>query len=399
MEDEEHSSSCTCSSHSCSSTSSCSTSTKNSRKKRTRQNSSKHKSSDDTDQFDELYTKLPGSFFEPIETRKTHEREHSRKTPIIIEKVVPTVPKSIPILNPLPTLQSLDIANTEHEKNPAPRSQSHASLGSYRINERGEKITKEGNRIIYMDVVRANMTTDKIDPHVTESLKSRSRSRRKHQSKEIPVIDIQQIQQFIDEKITEKQRIPAISTNAASVSSTIDIIPLTKKDVSILIDQHINKYIENKPNNLNNQDTQLPKEGSQISIKHKLQRKLSTVSTIYSSKHEIRQRRSHSVRTDNSAIDHVEHASLASASLSQTSSIPKPKSRTPSIITSEKLDEYVANIYGTRSARSDTVSSKVSQEVQQPATPKAPQPEFISPFRYMTSSVNPSIMLEFHKAY
>ncbi|CAF3200146.1 unnamed protein product [Rotaria socialis] len=389
MEDEDKSSSYTCSSKSCSSLSSSSTQHSC---KRSQRRSYKQKSFDDTDQFEESLSNAQASSFEPISTSKNSHVREKRKAPIVIEKVVPTVPTSIPILNPILPQQPLDISNCEQESTAGSLSKSDVPSFSYRINEHGEKITKEGNRIVFMDVIRPNTNNNTIDPQSDRPSKFRSRSRRQWQPKHIPVIDIQSIQRFIDENNSKNQRQTSASIiNDKSVDRANDTTPRLKTtDMTEIIDEYFKDYNGHKTK-LSNHETQSIDDRVKSPNTQKPRRTASIISSTHSSANGSLHRRSQSTVNAGVKVNYVRRSTTSS-----TSSIVKP---IVPVFSDEKLDEYISNIYGTNRSITSKTSSKNREESKSSNIPTTLNPTYIPAFRYMQSSVNSNLFREYYNAY
>ncbi|CAF2099653.1 unnamed protein product [Rotaria magnacalcarata] len=385
MDDEEKSSSYTCSSKSCSSLSS---SSAQHSCKRSQCRSYKQKSSDDTDQFEESSSNGQASSFEPISTSKNSRVREKRKPPIVIEKVVPTVPSSIPILNPFLPQQPWDISNCEQESTAGSLSKSDVPSFSYRINEHGEKITKEGNRIVFMDVFRPNTNNNTIDLQSYRSSKSRSRSRR--QPKHIPVIDIQSVQQFIDEKHSKNQRHTSIISDK-SVDRANDTTPRLKtKDMIEIIDEYFKDYNGHKTN-LSNHEIQSIDDHVKSPNAQKPRRTASIISSTNSSTNRSLHRRSHSAANAGVKVNYVGRSTISS-----TSSMVKP---IVPVVSDEKINEYVSNTYGTNRSITSKTSSKKREESIPSNIPTTLNPTYIPAFRYMQSSANSNLVREYYNAY
>ncbi|CAF3639034.1 unnamed protein product [Rotaria socialis] len=376
MEDEDKSSSYTCSSKSCSSLSSSSTQHSC---KRSQRRSYKQKSFDDTDQFEESLSNAQASSFEPISTSKN---SHIALFSNIF----------IPILNPILPQQPLDISNCEQESTAGSLSKSDVPSFSYRINEHGEKITKEGNRIVFMDVIRPNTNNNTIDPQSDRPSKFRSRSRRQWQPKHIPVIDIQSIQRFIDENNSKNQRQTSASIiNDKSVDRANDTTPRLKTtDMTEIIDEYFKDYNGHKTK-LSNHETQSIDDRVKSPNTQKPRRTASIISSTHSSANGSLHRRSQSTVNAGVKVNYVRRSTTSS-----TSSIVKP---IVPVFSDEKLDEYISNIYGTNRSITSKTSSKNREESKSSNIPTTLNPTYIPAFRYMQSSVNSNLFREYYNAY
>ena len=207
MDDEDQSCTCTSSSssHQSSSSTMSSISTKHSRKQN-RHTLNKPKTVNDTDQFNLAFSNLQTSSFEPVLPEKKFK---IIKRPIIIEKVLPKPIQPIPILNPKLPLQLTDPIQKLHVDCNQPEDSSSIS---YQINEHGEKVTKDGNRIVFMDVVRMNPNqSPPTDLQPYKSSTPRARSHRHRTSKKIPIIDMRSIEQLFNEE-NSKQKTTTIKS-------------------------------------------------------------------------------------------------------------------------------------------------------------------------------------------
>ena len=274
MDDEDHS--CSCSSSTSSTNSSIKTmssaSTEYSRKTN-RSRLQKSKTMDDTDQFNLPLSNLQTSFFEPIQSRKNTTR---KKRPIIIEKVLPKSAVSIPILYPKLPPSTSNSPNSNEEILLDSHQPFDSTSISYEINDRGEKITKQGNRIVFMDVVRMNTDPKAIESPSYQSSTSRRRHRshRHPVSKQIPIIDLQSIERLFNEKDSTNPPRASITTEHRAKEQTQYTHHSTTPAQFEIIEQYFEDYQGNK--------IQSPDRSKQASSS----RKSSTYSSTHSSKNE-----------------------------------------------------------------------------------------------------------------
>lgn len=397
MEKEENSCSCN-SSIKPSSSSSSSISTEYSHRQ-SEQRSIKQKTpdSDDTDQFNISVLNLETSSFEPVSTQN---RFKTKKPPIIIEKVLPKPIPSIPILNPKLPKQLSEHSNPTQEVNLNYIPITDVPSMSYRINERGEKITKEGNRIIFMDVVRPNLNKNQTDlqsytPSISKSRSHRKRSSRKH----LPIYDVDSIQRIYDEKKSKNQRQTNLNTDENVNNNSDHTKPVSTPDKLEIIggffeDPHGHKT------KLNQFEAQTILDHFESSSKIKQQRKNSTISSTSSSKSGSHNRRSHSkISTTISSINREEDPSITSVSQIQRIPIMNHASPTLSILTNDKLHEYVKNIYGTPQSIKSSSPSTRQESIKSLDKTAVMNAAYLSAFRYMQSSINPNLIQEYRNAY
>jgi hypothetical protein len=383
MDNEEPSCSCSYSS-SQSSTSTCSISTGYSRKQN-RIHSHKPKFIDDTDQFDASFSNLQTSSFEPIVPQKNSK---TKKTPIIIEKIVPKPVLSIPILNPKLPQQSLDLFDSEQESNMNYNPSSDFSSIPYHINERGEKITKEGNRIVFMDVVQMNTNQNPIDLQSYRS--ATAHSKRQRAAKHIPILDIQSIERLFNETNSKNQQRTSINIDNKSKDPPNHINHSTATDKLEIIDRYLEDYQGN-----NIKSTEHPVQSESSSIKNQ-RRKSSIISSTNNSKTETHPRRSHSSLMTSPPINYVERPLVPSSAENPVSTIIKQNSPTAPVLTNEKLHRYISDIYGIPRSIQSASSSGTHQEIK---SSNNSNPGYLSAFRYMQSSMNRNAFQEYPNAY
>ncbi|CAF4441951.1 unnamed protein product [Rotaria sp. Silwood2] len=168
------------------------------------------------------------------------------------------------------------------------------------------------------------------------------------------------------------------------------------------------EIIEGYFEDFNGRKIKLNKNEAQLMFNHfessnikKQQRQISTSSSTNSSKNKRHHRRSKSTITTGASINYVERPSIPSLPSTQKSSIVKKKPPTPPVLTNEKLNEFVSNIYGTARSITSNSSSRNHQERNSSisTTTTVVNPTYISAFRYMKSSVNPKFLQEYRDAY
>ena len=397
MENEEDSCSCNYSIKPSSSSSS-SISTKYSHRQ-SEQSSIKQKTpdSDDTDQFNISVLNLETSSFEPVSTQNSFK---TKKPPIIIEKILPKSIPSIPILNPKLPKQLSEHSNSTQEVNLNYIPVSNDSSISYRINERGEKITKEGNRIIFMDVVRPNLNKNQTDLQSYTPSISKSRSHGKRSSKKhLPIYDVESIQRLYNEKKSKNQQQTNLNTTE-NVNNDSDHTKPTSTPDSLEITGGFFEDSHGHKTKLNQFEVQSILDHFESSSKIKQQRINSIISSTSSSKSGSHNRRSHSKTTTTiSSINREEDPSITTVSQIQGIPIKKLTSPTLSILTNDKLHEYVKNIYGTPQSIKSSSSSTRQESIKSLDKTAVMNTAYVSAFRYMQSSINPNLIREYRNAY
>ena len=388
-EDEKQSCSCatTSSSKSKSSVSTSSASTEYSRKPN-RSRTTKSKPNDDTDQFNASFSNLQTSSFEPISPQKTIK---NKKPPIIIEKVVPKPISSIPILNPKLPQPLFDI--------PAPIPESHTNYHtssdlasiSYEINERGEKITKEGNRIVFMDVVPMNRSKKPIDLQSSSSTRV-PRSHRQKSTRPIPIINVQSIEKLFHEKNSPNQRRSTTKTGTRPNEQHQITNHLTTADQFEIVEQYFEGSRRNKSHSTETTIDSILSSNNQG-------RKPSLKSSTNSSKSEKHHRRSQSTLITGPSINYVERPVVSSLTHNQISTLVPQKAPTPPVINANKLQEYIADIYGTARSIQSSSSGTTHQDIRSVNNSAVTNATYISAFRYMQSSVNRDLFQEYRNAY
>ena len=340
MDDEERSSVCSCSSSSSSST------------KHRRRHRHRRKSRHNTDQFHASFSQSQTSTFNP-------SLVSAQKAPIIIEKVVPNPMIALPQTSP----QYASEQPQQSLISPNPDQQTNVNYipysNTYQVNEHGEKITQEGNRIVFMDVVQPNINNNKneAEQYITPTPRSHSH-RRRRRSKHIPVIDLRSIENFIN-KEKSKQRQKDDNDSEDHYLSTADVLELVEE----YFDDYKGKKIE-----LNGDDADIMLqhiEASSKKIKHRRSK----------NSHNEARRGGHSLLTSGPSVNYVERPPIIS----------------PPVFNSDPVNEYVTKMYGT--------SEKTEHETQPPVNNDEANQNYMSPFRYMQSSVNPLLLREYRNAY
>ena len=396
MEDEEQ----TCSCASSTSTSSSSSHTSISSSPST--NSSPSKSEAHSDQFDASIAHIQVSSFEP---ERTGQKKTSRKAPIIIEKVQPNPLLALPILHPklprqrqIPSIKSIPLPDEEVEIAPVPLSDPFNI--SYQVNERGEKITKDGNRLMYMDVVRPAIRkqTDASDTHQSPKKPLRTDRRR---SSQIPIIDIQSLERLFQEKHVTERRTSSRNTDRQSNEHHREFRQLIASDMLPTIDDYF-QYDEQHSSKSNRHED--PVTPTYMQAADPQRKSIRTVSSVPSSTRRLHQR-SHSIMPST----HYGQQSPVSSHRSreaQKVTLPlrlKPTHPVSSTLTNEQLNEFVSNIYGTagsvRSSSSSLNRPKVQASTNESFQPMQPTSlanhSYASAFRYMQSSINPNLLREY----
>ncbi|CAF1332806.1 unnamed protein product [Adineta steineri] len=314
MDDEDHSCACTCSSKSSSSLSSIST--EFSRRQKRHRHSNKQKLSEDTDQFNESLSQLQASSFEPVLPRNYFDMKEKHPKPIIIEKVVPKRHSAIPILHPQIPRQSLDSPSPMQDIDIKNVSTSKVPF-TYSINKRGEKISQDGNRIVYMDSVRLDTNKNPLDQPAYIPLKPRSRRQRK--SRRIPVVNLSSIEKLFDEKQskTQTQRRTSLNIDHNTKEHLNHTNHLTAQDMLAILDE----FFENNHNHkvkLDDHELQSLLDQFESFNKQGQQRKNSLISSTDSSKSETRYHRNRSAVIDVQTVNYDEHPSIPLESQNET---------------------------------------------------------------------------------
>ncbi len=345
MDDEDHLSTCSC------------TSSSDSSKEYNRVSQNDQKSKYDTEQVDI-------SFSQSCAADPTAQKPPiTPQPPIIIEKVVPNPIIPIPhsrstyLIQPPPLPQQsfnhpIPIQETTTTVSYAPYSE------SYRINERGEKITSEGNRILYMDVIHPNMMVPTCvpQPYITQSVRSYSHRRR---PKHVPIIDLQSIENIFNERKSQQQQ--RRDPNGKNLHED----NLTTSDMLEIVEGYFEDY--------NGRRIKLDGHNAQEMLGHFESSAKKDHRRSHSANAKIHRRRSFStINNTGPSMNYVE--SSAFKSLKQ-----------PPEINNEQ------GIYATPST---------SHPEPQPLNPvPVPEQNYMSPFRYMQSSINPSLLRDYRNTY
>ncbi|UJR27144.1 hypothetical protein I4U23_008443 [Adineta vaga] len=397
MENEEHASSCSCSSEwSCSSSS---ISTEYSRRKNLQHRTNRQSSPTDTDHFDESFAQLVASTFEPNPPKKSSKIKKNERKPIIIEKVLPKAVPSKSSTNKNIAEHKLDPSNLQSKSDLDYISSSDRATFSYQINEYGEKITKEGNRIIFMDVVQPNQKTKFTDPPSYIPVKSSPSRRRRRSKRHIPIIDIQQLDKLISEQKLKLQRRTSLPSDTISNKDFDHENYVTTSDLLGILHKYFGYDFDNKIKS-NNQDMQTTLDYIDVPDQKEQKRKNSSMSSTDSSKSERRQRRSRSTTTNPSIHSEKERPSIPSSVHSHMSVGSKQKSSpVPSVLNDKKLDRYISNIYGTAGSINSVTSSSHHHENESINQTALLNAGYTSTFPYMQSKLYTNYLQEYHHAY
>lgn len=319
--------------------------------------SRKDESSDNADQFDRTLKNYQVSSFEPEPIRRRNQGISS--APIIIEKKIP----ALPVLQPhFPKARSKrkEFRPQAVETNVDYVPSTNPFSISYQINERGEKITKDGNRLVFMDVVRPTMNHPEKELPIYPTKKSNRR-----QSTHIPVLDLQNIEDFFEEARKQRRR----QSIHLDQSQTFNPTPtekrsLTTTDLFRTIDQH------------------------------------SIHSSLSTGKRSSHNRSSASHQPSISARSHRSEKSTHSF-------IEKKAYPTPPALTNEQVNQYVSNIYGaagsirssSRSTSRQPVCASAASSIkgvnhQTPiiAGPPVSYPSYLAHLRYVRTGMNPNTL-------
>ena len=391
---DEENSSCSCSS-STSSKSSCSThssiSTKFSRKQ-TRSRSAKLKSSEDIDQFNLPLPNLETSSFEPVQSRSNYSKQNR---PIIIEKVLPKPIAAIPILHPQLPVHVVDPPPPPFESQVDYHLQSDSTSICYEINDRGEKITKDGNRIVFMDVVQLNNDLPPIESYPRQKSASRPRSHRHRTPKQIPILDMRTIEKLFNEKTSKKHRRTKTSTDQPSHEPSKSIQHLITPEQSAGLDRYLSDHHQHSSKSSH-------RTTSSDRAKQRSQGKRSIASSTHSSRSKTRHYQTYPSTITGQALNYVERPVPPSNQIS--SATTQQNSPFRPILTDAKLTEYISNIYGaTRSIHSTSPStSTTTNRRTNPSSidrTAVENPTYISAFRTMQNNFNRNILDEYRHAY
>jgi hypothetical protein len=305
-----------------------------------------------------------------------------KKAPIIIEKVVPnpikTRRRKYILEQPQQSFNQSIPIQQQTDGNYIPFSD------TYQINERGEKITSEGNRIVFMDVIQPNVINDNIEPkpHLTP------KSRRKH-SRHVPVIDLRSVESLLRDKKSQQRR-----KSRDHKEENLEDPHLSTSDMLEIVEGYFEDYRGRKLK-LNGHDAQTMLDHLESSNK-KLHRRTSHSNEKTHRHH----RRNHSTLTAGPGVNYVERPSIQPPP--EPAAIEPPPQPVLSVSNTAQVDEYVSNIYGTPEKTSQPSSAINHQETPSSnnTDPMAvTNPNYISAFRYMQSSVNPLLLREYRNVF
>ena len=395
MEEHEDSNSCSCSD---SPLQSPSRSRSSSNSSRTSINTQATEAQADGDEFNLAMGDFQVSSFEPHINSPTNSNE-----PIIIEKVQPKSTRSIPLAEPtfIKKKRSSKIKATQpqmelpaesemQQVNYVPKSDPYPV--SYFINERGEKITKDGNRLIFMDVIQPivdkKQKNTKLDHN--QNLNRTEKSSRK-KSTQIPMIDIESVERLFQEKKLKKRRKSIPLSEAGNHQNQIESVDLFKYAIS-----RRSEARERKGSTSQFLET--------VSRPDRLIPSINSVPSILNSSQGTARKRETSLIKGGPSPNYSHQASILASSDNAAMPIRSLPSRVnPSAaMTDEQLNEYVSKIYGTsRSVRS---SSRSTVQPPTPTTPLIQSPpmngaHFASALRYMPNFLNSLLLREYRNAY
>lgn len=382
MDDEDDSSSCSCSS----------SSSESERHHRRRQKSNYDSNAG---QLNPTPSQSQNSSFDP--TLQTHlEMRAAQPAPIIIEKVVPNTMVTMPPPSQPTYIMQQPIPQQAILHPPLPPTEESSVRyvpysETYQINERGEKITTEGNRILYMDVIQPNTPSDNPPsmPYIAQP--SGDRPHRRRRPKPIPVVDLQSVEKIFHERKHRQRR----ASNRSDRGSTKER-QLSTTDMLDIVEGYFEDY-KGRKIKLNGRDAQEMLQHFDLSAKNERRASQSSSQQTYR-----RRRENHSTIDAGPSVNYVERSMVRT---------PSQHAPTPQLgsFKNVQVDEYVSSIYGSSEKGAPSIKSSSShqqqQQQQQQATPTTnPQPTaeeqaFISPFRYMQSSVNPLLLREYRHAF
>ncbi len=354
MDDEEHSSSCSCTS----------SSTEDNRHHR-----NKSKSKYNTDPFNASFSHSHTTSFDPLLSSIPNNMKMN-KVPIIIEKILPNPMIIKPpkyILEQPQQLFNHSFPIQQINDNYIPFSD------TYQINERGEKITKEGNRILFMDVIQPDKINNQLEP--TPYITPR---RHRKRSKHVPILDLRSIENLLQDKKSKQHRKP------------IDNHHLSTSDMLEVVEGYFEDY-KGRKLKLNGDDAQIMLDHFESSNKKEHRRRRSNSNN----KTHRHRHRSHSTFAGGPSINYVERSAIRPSS--QPKFIEQEQQPIPSVSNNEQVNEYVSNLY-----RTSQPSSPINHHESQPANntdmTTVVDQDYMSPFRYMQSSVNPLLLREYRNA-
>lgn len=352
MDDEERASTYSCSS----------SSTDSEEYRRRRRRRSRSKSRHRTEQFN-------SSSFDPSSTPTTPIHMRIKKAPIIIEKVV-----SNPLLTK-PRQYAIEQPAQQLYNHPMPIQQPDEDYSSfsdsYQINERGEKITNEGNRILFMDVIQPTVVTNKL-----ESKPYKAPKLHRKRSNHIPILDLRSVENLFQEKQSKYHRKNKLEKKHQNLSTS---------DMLEIVEGYFEDY-KGRKLKLNGDDAQTMLEHFESSNPEEHQE-------IKTSERKTRRRRSHSKLVAGPSLSYVERSAILLPSIEAEQETVVIESN------NEEANEYVSNIYGSTEKISRSPSPIIQQESQPSTDPNTTTPDYLSPFRYMQSSVNPLLFREYRNAF
>ncbi|CAF1159526.1 unnamed protein product, partial [Didymodactylos carnosus] len=310
---------------------------------------------------------------------------------------------------------------------------------NFQINEKGDRITSNGNRIIFMDVVtpdlhmkRASHSSSKnhrlsqqrqipttttpyashphrheyqynelpVDNATTIVRKKRSSSRlfrKKSHRHRIPVIDIENIEHLLESpNNTARVRSPLMNEKRGHDSEIVD------------------GYFEDstgKTIKLNRDDAE-----SMLAKLHKGNHHASTIPSINSSKGSNIRHGNYSATVGSTmtyaerSSDRVLSKSLLNSRLSTIMNSQYSSNNTQEGVGNNHVTQYVGTMYSTsqrerlksRESKQSISSNSNDNQIALPITPalfQATNNSYISPFHYMQSSINPSLLREYRLSY
>ena len=386
VDDEEASTTSSCS---CSSSSSLSSlSMKSGRLHRHRQDSY-----EDIEQFNALASNSQTNLLNSSSSKQNDmEIIPLQRTPIVIEKLMPN-----PIIGVPQNYPSYILEQPQQVSYPSIPVQDTiptytAFSDTYRINERGEKITEEGNRILFSDVIQPNVINNNIQAQSYKTPKFYAYSNRKR-SKHIPVIDLQSIQNLLNNRAF-KQRRKSINID----EKTLQDHHLATSDMLEIVEEYFEDH-KGRKIKLNNHNTQALVDYLEPS---NTKRRRSTHNK------RVRRRRTHSTLNAGPSISYVERPYVR-PSAEHGSIELQQQEPTPFVINNERVNEYVSNIYGTsekksRSPKSSSSSSSSHNHHETETTNttnnvNVQNQDFVLPLQYMQSSINPLLLREYRKPF
>jgi hypothetical protein len=297
-----------------------------------------------------------------------------QKPPIVIEKVVP---------NPMITTRQI---HSIEQPGQADDDDYPLFSDTYQINERGEKVTKDGNRIVFMDVVQPNTTNDDDTAELQQYRTPQSHRKR---SKKIPVIDIRSI-----ESLRRRSKSKPTRKIADNDAISLENDHLSTSDMLEIVDGYFEDF-KGRKLKLDGNDAQDLLDHFELSYETKHRRRSST-NTHDHHHHHHRRRRTHSTLTSGPGVNYVERASI------QLKSIEPQQQMTPMVANNEHAAQCVSNMCETMINPTEPATNiphelEPSNGVNQSTT--VANTDFMSPFRYMQSSINPLLFREYRNVF